>query len=123
MKPIVSSVRRISFVITPLVLVFLSCSEDGDKGGLTDKTSLQVVLLDNAASNRPFPGAYVILHGRDNRTVEGLIQTDERGVADFGDIGRTRATITIAYEILDYGFVAKQIRTFQNVQVGDISKQ
>jgi len=80
----------------------------------------KVTLLDNPVSNLPFTGGYVILHGEDNRSVERWIRTDHTGMADFGNAGRTRATITIAYELTPgYGGVARQIRTFQNVRVGD----
>ena len=61
-------------------------------------TTLKLTVKNNKDSDTPVQGVYVILHGTDNKTVQQTIETGADGVADFGDIGRERATVTIAYQ-------------------------
>jgi len=119
MNPLISAKDTIWCVLILFVLGVLSCNGEEDEGDIAETTTLKVMLLDNPVSNQPFPGGYVILHGEDNRSVERSIRTDHTGVADFGDIGRTRATFTIAWEWTMFVRAWRQLRTFQNVRVGD----
>jgi len=55
--------------------------------------NLRVIVLEN---DQPVQGAKVVLQGLDNLAVEQTKTTDEDGVADFGDVGRSRGTFTVA---------------------------
>lgn len=76
-------------------------------------TTLRCTVKDNPESNLPVSGVYVILHHTDNKSVEQYIETGDDGVADFGEIGRDRATLTIVKG-------NDHLRTYVNVSVGNI---
>ncbi|MDH5692451.1 MAG: carboxypeptidase-like regulatory domain-containing protein [Gammaproteobacteria bacterium] len=58
-------------------------------------THLKLKLLHsgNRVETRPTP---VVLYKQDNKTVESILYSDANGIVDFGDIGRTHATILIS---------------------------
>ena len=64
----------------------------------TPSTSLKVTIKNSKGSDTPVQGVYVILHGTDNKSEQQFIITGADGAADFGDISRERATVTIAYD-------------------------
>ncbi|MFH7321299.1 PKD domain-containing protein [Desulfurivibrio sp. D14AmB] len=67
-------------------------------GGEVAGTSLKITVKDEPSLDNPVSDAYVILHATDGIAVDEYLTTGTDGVADFGDIGRDRATVTIAYE-------------------------
>ncbi|WP_207678574.1 hypothetical protein [Desulfonema magnum] len=93
-------------------------------GGTVQGTSLKFTMKDDSESNQPVPDVYVILHGTDNKGAERFIKTDADGIADFGNIGRERATVSIAYEQTfssEWGdWTSRYIKTFVNVPVGNV---
>lgn len=105
------------------ILVILLCTISSCGGGTGGEstipaiTKLKVTVKDNPLSDQPYAGAYVVLHGKDNKSVEKTIQTGADGIADFGDIGRPRGTITLAHE---RSVEIPSIDTFVNVLVGDV---
>lgn len=73
--------------------LLLACSGGGGgAGGSVPSTSLIVTVLN--IEGEPLPGVDVVLHAPDARSVEQALATDDNGVADFGDIGRTQVTVT-----------------------------
>jgi hypothetical protein len=88
-------------------------------GGSTGGTTLKLTVRDNLTSGQPVAGVYVILHGAGG-SVERTIQTGANGIADFGDIGRTRATLTVAHERVNAGFTDREISTFVEALAGDV---
>jgi len=77
---------------------------------------LAFVIKDDLDSDQPVQGAVIALYNEDNRTIAQTKISDANGVVDFGDIGRSRASITLAYEdtVGD-----RYIDTFVNVLVAE----
>jgi len=75
---------------------------------------LAFVIKDDLDSDQPVQGTTIALYNTDNRTIAQTKISDASGVVDFGDIGRTRATVTLAYEDAEGG---RYIDTFINVLV------
>lgn len=73
--------------------VQVGCSGGGDGGSVTvASTNLRVQVIDSngvALSNID-----VVLHAADERAVEQIETTDSAGIADFGNVGRSRVTVT-----------------------------
>ena len=88
-------------------------------GGEVDGTELRVTVKDSPAGDNPQSGVYVILHGEDNVSVAQYQVTGTNGVADFGDIGRGRATVTIAYELEDGQWSERLLDTLVEIPVAD----
>jgi len=59
---------------------------------------LSFVIKDNLDSDQPIQGMTIALYNTDNRTIAQTKISDANGVVDFGDIGRSRATITLVYD-------------------------
>ena len=59
---------------------------------------LSFVIKDNLDSDQPVQGMTIALYNTDNRTIAQTKISDANGVVDFGDIGRSRATITFVYD-------------------------
>jgi len=93
-------------------------------GGEVQGTSLKFTIKDTPVNNQAMADVYVILHGTDGKTVDRFIETTADGIADFGDIGRDRATVTLAYieETANqyYNETSRTIETYVDVLVGDI---
>lgn len=91
-------------------------------GGTIGGSSLRVTVRDTPKSNQPVAGVHVILYNADNKTVDTANHktTDAQGVADFGDIGRTRATLGIAYEEGSEAQASRFINLFVDVLAGEI---
>jgi len=93
-------------------------------GGSVGGTSLKIVVKDDPVSNQPVSGVYAVLHASDNKTVEETLTTGTDGVADFGNIGRSTASFSIAFEkttgVQNEQSTQRQIETFVDVKVGDI---
>lgn len=89
----------------------------------TQGTSLKFIIKDTRTNRAPVSDIYVILHGADNKTVEQFIKTDTDGIADFGDIGRERSTVTIAYEqnfSTEWGnWKSRYVKTFADMLSGE----
>jgi hypothetical protein len=78
------------------------------------ETQLKVTVLDNPTNQIPVSGVYVILHNEDNKTIQNYEITDPNGVADFGTIGRLRATLTFIKDDPN-----QDISTYVNILVED----
>ncbi|MGA1842091.1 MAG: Ig-like domain-containing protein [bacterium] len=78
------------------------------------ETQLKVTVLDNPSDKIPVSGIYVILHNEDNKTIQNYKITDPNGVADFGTIGRLRATLTFLKDDPN-----QDISTYVNILVED----
>lgn len=91
-------------------------------GGAIGGSSLRVTVRDTPKSNQPVAGVHVILYNADNKTVDTANHktTDPQGVADFGNIGRTRATLGIAYEEGSGAQASRFIDLFVDVLAGEI---
>lgn len=61
-------------------------------------TQLSLLIKDNRVDEQPLAGVIVALYNTDNRTVQSTMVSNSNGVVDFGDVGRERVTLTIAYE-------------------------
>ncbi|MBR9812225.1 hypothetical protein GYB61_00030 [bacterium] len=71
----------------------VACSDGDDVGSVTvGSTSLQVQVVDS--NGAALSNIDVVLHGADELAVERIETTDASGVADFGNVGRSRVTIT-----------------------------
>ena len=77
---------------------------------------LTFVIKDDLDSDQPVQGATIALYNADNRTIAQTKISDANGVVDFGDIGRSRASITLAYEDAEGD---RYIDTFVNVLVAE----
>ena len=77
---------------------------------------LTFVIKDDLDSDQPVQGATIALYNVDNRTIAQTKISDANGVVDFGDIGRSRASITLAYEDAEGN---RYIDTFVNVLVAE----
>ena len=96
------------------------------QGNSVNTDALKFVIKNIPWKEEAVSGVYVILHGTDNKSVEHLIVTGNDGIADFGNIGRTRAAVSVAY--IHEGNVAgasqegttNYIQTFMDIPVGDI---
>jgi len=79
-------------------------------------TRLSILVKDSLRGNQPVSGVTVALYDTDDRTIARTLTSDATGLADFGDIGRSRATVTIAY---DLGGGMRYIDTYVDVPVGE----
>ncbi len=79
---------------------------------------LSFVIKDDLNSDQPVQGTTVALYNADNRTIAQTIISNASGVVDFGDIGRSRATITLVYENTEEEG-ERNIDTFVNVLVAE----
>ncbi|MCF6337610.1 MAG: hypothetical protein L3J84_06620 [Gammaproteobacteria bacterium] len=77
---------------------------------------LSFVIKDDLNSDQPVQGTTVALYNADNRTIAQTIISNASGVVDFGDIGRSRATITLVYEDVGRG---RNVDTFVDVLVAE----
>jgi len=77
---------------------------------------LSFVIKDDLDSGQPVQGATIALYNMDNRTIAQTKISDANGVVDFGDIGSSRASITLAYEDTEGD---RYIDTFVNVLVAE----
>ncbi len=77
---------------------------------------LTFVIKDDLDSDQPVQGTTIALYNTDNRTIAQTKISDASGVVDLGDIGRTRATVTLAYEDAEGG---RHIDTFVDVLVAE----
>lgn len=78
------------------------------------ETWLKVTVLDDPNNPTPVSDVYVILHNEDNKTIQHDIKTGPNGVADFGTIGRLRATLTFLKNDPN-----QDISTYVNIPVED----
>lgn len=90
------------------------------RGDALQSSRLKVTVKENRTSQEPVPGVYVILHKTDNTSIERVKITDQNGVADFGDIGRSRATFTIAQLTEVENHPHRYAWTFVETRVGDL---
>ncbi|MCF6257647.1 MAG: hypothetical protein L3J98_03360 [Gammaproteobacteria bacterium] len=77
---------------------------------------LTFVIKDDLDSDQPVQGTTIALYNTDNRTIAQTKISDASGVVDFGDIGRTRAAVTLVYEDVGGG---RHIDTFVDVLVAE----
>ena len=78
---------------------------------------LSFIIKDDPRSNLPRQGITVALYNTDNKTIKETKVSDASGVVDFGDIGRSRASVTIAYEDDNTG--ERYIETFVDSLVAE----
>lgn len=85
------------------------------------QTNLKVTVKDTPITNKPVGDVYVILHGVDGKSVEQTIKTSSNdGIADFGNIGRNRATVTFAYiQAFSPSYSQRYLKTYWNIPVSD----
>jgi len=76
---------------------------------------LSFVIKDQPRSDQPVSGVTVAVYNADDTTIAQTLTSDASGVVDFGDIGRSRATVTIAY--VD-GMGNRIIETYVGIPVG-----
>ncbi|MFA7534668.1 MAG: PKD domain-containing protein [Desulfuromonadales bacterium] len=94
-------------------------------GGEVGGNSLKVTLKDDPVSDQPVAGVHVVLHGVDNVAVEDYKVTGADGVADFGNVGRQKVTLTLGYETSGYHVMAtteptsKALHTLVEMPAGD----
>ena len=87
-------------------------------GGVSNGNLLSFVFKDDRSSDQPAAGVVVALYNTDNRTIAQSKTSDVNGVVDFGDIGRSRATVTIVYE-MEGNLGDRLIDSFIEMQVAD----
>lgn len=87
-------------------------------GGSTGGTAFKLTVKDNRLNNQPMSGVTVAVYNVDNQSIQSTKSTNAQGVADFGDVGRNHASITIAFEGSGLSF-QKVIDTFVNIPLGD----
>ena len=75
----------------------VACSGGGDSAtlGAPANTLMVMVVTDQGTA---LSGIDVVLHGLDEQSVERVVPTDDAGVADFGDIGRSTVTVTAGWQ-------------------------
>jgi len=87
-------------------------------GGMPSGNSLSFIFKDDFKNDNPLSGVVVALYDTDNRTIAQTKTSGADGIADFGDIGRSRASFTVVYESTgDFG--ERSIETFVEMQVAD----
>ncbi|MDH5228671.1 MAG: hypothetical protein OEY38_01220 [Gammaproteobacteria bacterium] len=88
-------------------------------GGVTG-TVLKLTLKNNPISDALVSGVMVVLYNSDG-SIATEITTDASGVADFGDIGRTRADIAFFWENTSENLgTERAIRSFNQIPVGEL---
>lgn len=77
-------------------------------------TVLRLTFVDSSSDERkPVAGVVVVLYETDNITIRDTKTTESDGVADFGDIGRTTATITYGWEYIESGITYRRLITWR----------
>ena len=85
--------------------------------GATSGDSLSFIFKDDYRREQPVEGVVVALYSTDNMTIAETLTSGVDGTVDFGDIGRNRASFTVAYESED-GY-ERFIDSFIEVEVFD----
>lgn len=93
-----------------IAIVYAGATPSGD--------SLSFVFKDNIRNDQAVADVVVALYNTDNTTIARTLTSGADGVVDFGDVGHSRATFTIAYES-DEGLGDRYIETFMEMQVAD----
>ncbi len=84
--------------------------------GAVTGSSLSFIFKDNIESDQPVAGVVVALYNTDNQTIAQTATSGVDGVVDFGDIGRSRATFTMVYELTYQGYSDYVIESFIEMQ-------
>ncbi|MCF6217624.1 MAG: hypothetical protein L3J62_04165 [Gammaproteobacteria bacterium] len=84
--------------------------------GAVTGNSLSFIFKDDIESDQPLAGVVVALYNTDNQTIAQTLTSGADGVVDFGDIGRSRATFTIVYELVFQGYSSYEIESFIEMQ-------
>jgi len=85
-------------------------------GGTTGGNLFKVTIRDNRINKEPVSGVTVAVYSSDNQTIQSTKTSDAQGVVNFGDLGRNRSSVTIAYANSDF---RKSIDTFVDIPLGD----
>ncbi len=85
-------------ILLGLLSIVATGGGNGDDNGDVDGNRLSFVIKNDMRSEQPLQGVTIALYDTDDRTIVQTKISDANGVVDFGDIGRNRATFTIAYE-------------------------
>jgi len=87
-------------------------------GGAANGNSLSFIFKDDLNNDQPVADVTVALYNSDNLTIAETKTSGADGKVDFGDIGRSRASFTIVYE-MPGNFTDRFIDTFIDMLVAD----
>ncbi len=88
-------------------------------GGVPSGNSLSFIFKDDVRGDQPVAGVVVALYNTDNVTIAQTKTSGVNGVVDFGDIGRSRASFTIVYELSTTFGSAGMIDSFMDMPAAD----
>jgi len=99
-----TSTGRISLLNAAAILCLslLLSAGGGGSDDSQDRTNLTVTFT-NISEPSQLEGVSVVLHGADNRSIEQVLQPDNNGVVDFGDIDRSRVSFSVIEEVITEG--------------------